>query len=155
MLYNGGAEVLRLVFDGHLSNRNSWFSKERLAFSPYTDLKTSSTNYFEIHGWKTRYWFINKSYDGCAADVGWLVFTSPGHGCPWDPKSKFQIKYSRANTAQNWLTGSLLLTINACFQIFNYAFLLLQVMWEKQTSWLFLLTNQVQTFGVISFFMLS
>ena len=105
MLYTGGAEVLRMVFDGHLSNRNSWFSKERLAFSPYTDLKTSSTNYFGIHGWRTRDWFINKGYGGCSADVGWLVFMSPGYGCSWDPKSKFQIKYSRANTAQNWLTG--------------------------------------------------
>ena len=97
--------MLRMSFDGHLSNKNSWFTKERLAFSPYTDLKTSTPNYFGIHAWGTRQWFINRNYGGCGADAGWLVFLSPGTGCGWDPSYKFQIKYSRVNTAQKWSTG--------------------------------------------------
>ena len=105
VLYKGGAEVVRMVFDGHLSRKNSWFTKQRLAFSPYTDLKTSSTNYFGIQGHKTREWFINKNYGGCGKDAGWLVFYSPGLGCSWEPKTKIQIKYSRTNKAQNWSNG--------------------------------------------------
>ncbi|XP_062517770.1 uncharacterized protein LOC134193008 [Corticium candelabrum] len=106
VLYKGGAEVVRMVFDGHLSRKNSWFTKQRLAFSPYTDLKTSSTNYFGIQGHKTREWFINKNYGGCGKDAGWLVFYSPGLGCSWEPKTKIQIKYSRTNKAQNWSNGN-------------------------------------------------
>ena len=101
--------MLRLVFDGHLSSKTDWFSQERLAFSPYADLKTSSTNFFSIEGDVTRYWFINKNYGGCSADAGWLVFYSHNllsFGCPnWDPPSDFGIKYSRATNATNWATG--------------------------------------------------
>ena len=108
VLYTAEVEVLRLVFDGHLSSKTDWFSQERLAFSPYTDLKTSSTNYFSIKAHGTRYWFINKFYAGCNIDEGWLVFYSPGldpHGCPWDSPSDVKIKYSRATNATNWATG--------------------------------------------------
>ena len=39
-----------LVFDGTASTTTSWFSKERLLSSPWTDLKGSATDYFAIDG---------------------------------------------------------------------------------------------------------
>ena len=130
-----------MVFDGHLSNKNSWFSKQRLVFSPYIDLKRSPTNYFGIQGDITREWFINKSYGGCGRDAGWLVFYSPGIVCSWEPKTKFQIKYSRANRVQNWSRGVYALQQCICIRFMQCVILLLQVMWGKQMSWLSLLTD--------------
>ena len=101
--------MLRLVFDGHLSSKTDWCSQERLAFSPYSDLKTSSTNFFAIkgHGSINRYWFINKIYKSCEEDAGWLIFYSPGriNGCSWEKPSDAKIIFSRATNGTTWATG--------------------------------------------------
>ena len=132
MLYTAEVEVLRLVFDGHLSSKTDWFSQERLAFSPYTDLKTNSTNFFSIKGDKTRYWFINAHYGGCDNDEGWLVFYSPGHpaGCSWDLVTDVKIKYSRATAATTWATGMDVIHVIANYNCSTFVrtSLLLQVM---------------------------
>ena len=112
MLFKGGVEVLRLVFNGHLSNELDWFSQRRLAFSPYTDLKTSPFNYFSIRGYLTRHFYINKIWNGCPNDAGWLIYYTPGIVCPWETRNDYKIKYSRSSTVENFTTGMQLIIDN-------------------------------------------
>eukprot|EP00118_Oscarella_pearsei_P006111 m.27853 g.27853 ORF g.27853 m.27853 type:complete len:128 (+) comp30405_c0_seq2:525-908(+) len=112
MLYKEGSEQLRLVFDGHLSTHINWFTKSRLVFSPYTDIKSSRQNYFSIEGHQPtgrndRSFFISKHYGGCSVDTGWLVLIGQ-NGCPWENPEKnshIAIKYSKGSTAVNWTNG--------------------------------------------------
>ncbi|XP_056014675.1 uncharacterized protein LOC125677752 [Ostrea edulis] len=51
----GQGKVLAfLEFDGSGSNNKDWFSKSRLLNSSWSDLKTSSTNYFSMKGSRSR-----------------------------------------------------------------------------------------------------
>ncbi|XP_035700082.1 uncharacterized protein LOC118432567 [Branchiostoma floridae] len=96
-----------IIFNAHGSNRDNWFSKDRLISSPWTDLKTAPANFFSIQGDDRhgRRFFINRSYGGCAHDWGWLIVLDPGAECPWEKRVKSrgnnQILFSRkANSVQ-------------------------------------------------------
>eukprot|EP00058_Branchiostoma_floridae_P021196 XP_002606686.1 hypothetical protein BRAFLDRAFT_72547 [Branchiostoma floridae] len=92
--FSPNMETRDLIFNGTGSNKDNWFSKDRLISSPWTDLKTEPTNYFSIAGYERRdssesYLFrrfhINRSYAGCAADLGWLVVLDGNSNvCPWE-----------------------------------------------------------------------
>ncbi|XP_078662610.1 uncharacterized protein LOC144906321 [Branchiostoma floridae x Branchiostoma belcheri] len=108
--YKQGTEVRNLIFDGRNSDKLSWFSQERLISSPWTDLKTETTNYFSIPGDTNpdypRSFFINRNYGGCPEDNGWLVVVEDGV-CEWETLDQPapRILFSRKSTHVNWTTG--------------------------------------------------
>ncbi|XP_078595012.1 uncharacterized protein LOC144872575 [Branchiostoma floridae x Branchiostoma japonicum] len=106
-------EIRDLIFNGSGSNRYNWFSKDRLISSPWTDLKTEPTNYFSIVGherrdsdgkYHYRRFFINRSYDGCSGDSGWLVVLDGNSNlCAWDTgEGNPRILFSKLDTSVNY-----------------------------------------------------
>eukprot|EP00058_Branchiostoma_floridae_P004971 XP_002590459.1 hypothetical protein BRAFLDRAFT_86325 [Branchiostoma floridae] len=116
--YRQGTEVRELIFDGKGSDKMNWFSKERLISSPWTDLKTETTNIFSIPGEvrnpkaprSFRSFYINRNYRGCPKDEGWLVVGEGGTVCNWEKRDprRPHILFSRKSTHVNWTTGQLL-----------------------------------------------
>ncbi|CAH1250446.1 Hypp8858 [Branchiostoma lanceolatum] len=110
--YRQGTEVRDLIFDGRDSDKLNWFSKERLISSPWTDLKTETTNLFSIPGEVAnrdapRSFYINRNYDGCPNDNGWLVVVESSGYCDWEKRDQRvpHILFSRKSTHVNWTTG--------------------------------------------------
>lgn len=106
-LYDNQTLVLSLVFNATDSNKTSWFSKNRLIQSPWTeDLQNQQQNFFSLVGDLTarRAFFINKVYNNsCSGDNGWLMASSK-KSCSYeerDPKSN-SFLYSKLNTSVNW-----------------------------------------------------
>ena len=113
VLYNGGQEVIRLVFDSINSTKTDWFTKDSLTSSPYSDIISSTHNFFSISGDEQfqaesnidRNFFINKNYGGCPSDSGWLVVISGKDDfCEWAQGEFISIKYARRTTVTNWNT---------------------------------------------------
>ncbi|XP_072016885.1 uncharacterized protein [Amphiura filiformis] len=82
-----GVELVTLLFDGTDSTSLDWFSKDRLLSSPYDDIHSEPQNYFSIEGADNigRQWFINRKYESCAGDNGWMLIVyifSPA--CYWE-----------------------------------------------------------------------
>jgi hypothetical protein len=113
VLFNGGQEMARFVFNALESNNTSWFAEENLISSPYTDI--SSPNYFSILGDQQqrnsdnveRNFFISSSYAGCPEDYGWLVVISAADPCGWaTSRGDFiTILYGSRTTMTNWNAG--------------------------------------------------
>ncbi|XP_070568449.1 uncharacterized protein [Ptychodera flava] len=86
-VYDQCKEVMNMVFNGEGSDKNNWFSKDRLTSTSYTDLDTNSaTNYFSIEGDDgiSRHFFVNANYGGCGNDAGWLVVVDTENvACDW------------------------------------------------------------------------
>ncbi|XP_013406644.1 uncharacterized protein LOC106171065 isoform X1 [Lingula anatina] len=95
-LYQAGIERLTLVFNAVGSDKMTWFTKDKLISSPYADIETASISasgyYFSIRGdirsYLARHFFINKSYNGCGNDVGWLSVINRA-GCPYEVFSSY------------------------------------------------------------------
>lgn len=113
-LLNAAGQVLKeLKFDASGSSRESWYSKTRLKFSPWTDVAASAaTNVFTPGGHEAekRAWFITKPYPntGCPDDEGWLVVhgTLANPACAYEqPMPNIKIFYASGTTAQKWSTG--------------------------------------------------
>ncbi|XP_044181869.1 uncharacterized protein LOC122962699 [Acropora millepora] len=106
-LYDNRRLVLSLVFNATDSNNTSWFSKNRLIQSPWTeDLQNQQQNFFSLVGDLTarRAFFINKVYNSsCSGDNGWLMATS-GKNCSYENRSpqRKAFLYSKLNTSVNW-----------------------------------------------------
>ncbi|XP_035677291.1 uncharacterized protein LOC118416310 [Branchiostoma floridae] len=111
--FSPNVETRDLVFNGVGSNKDNWFSKDRLISSPWTDLKTEPTNIFSIAGYEIRYssesylfrrFHINRSNAGCAADHGWLVVLDGNSNvCPWERGTgNPRILFSRLPTNVNF-----------------------------------------------------
>ncbi|XP_067047393.1 uncharacterized protein [Acropora muricata] len=106
-LYDNQTLVLSLVFNATDSNKTSWFTKNRLIQSPWTeDLQNQQQNFFSLLGDLTarRAFFINKVYNNsCSGDNGWLMASS-GKSCSYErrfPQRKAFL-YSKLNTSVNW-----------------------------------------------------
>ncbi|XP_062577832.1 uncharacterized protein LOC134239686 [Saccostrea cucullata] len=109
-----GNTVAFLEFDGSGSNKENWFSKERLLRSSWSDLNSNSvTNYFSMNGYphfyndSGRHFFINKSYGSCPNDIGWLVVIDRIPVCTWEKKGDHPplFLYSKSSKAMNWNTN--------------------------------------------------
>ena len=106
MLYNAGIKVLSLTFNAVGSGRSNWFSFERLLRSPWTDLASEPRNFFGITGDcqsnsmpNCRTFMINRSYEGCNADQGWIVLRSASGVCGWEsPYPYATVIYSKLST---------------------------------------------------------
>ncbi|KAL3873164.1 hypothetical protein ACJMK2_036314 [Sinanodonta woodiana] len=75
-LYKNHAQVAYIVFDGTGSDMESWFSKQRVVASSWSDIiESKQMLYFSVQGdsLRGRYFFIHEAYGGCNIDVGWTV----------------------------------------------------------------------------------
>ncbi|XP_078381763.1 uncharacterized protein LOC144664479 isoform X2 [Oculina patagonica] len=101
-LYNDEAEVLSIVFNATASNNESWFSRDRLIHSPWTDLYTEPLLTFAIQGSCCgRSFYIIRNHGGCAADAGWLLVSSGG--CAYENRlPKPTAMYSNHTNYTNW-----------------------------------------------------
>jgi hypothetical protein len=106
VLYNGGQEMIRLLFNARHSSKSSWFSKYRLNSSPFSDITTRSHNFFSIHGNnRNRNFFINHAYEQCEGDSGWLaVISGKDETCSWSKGYFIRIRYAHRNTMVDWST---------------------------------------------------
>ena len=106
--------MIRLVFGSINSTKTDWFTKDSLTSSPYSDIISSTQNYFSIRGDQRfraennidRNFFINKNYGGCTVDAGWLVVISgKDDNCAWAQGEFISIKYARRTTVTAWNTA--------------------------------------------------
>ncbi|XP_035689590.1 von Willebrand factor D and EGF domain-containing protein-like [Branchiostoma floridae] len=109
MVFESSVQEIELVFNGQNTNKNNWFTKNRLRTSPWNDIKSESTNYFSIEGHSDlkRRFFINRQYNTCDRDMGWLLVAEEGQSapCSWERTSASQLPYirvSNAGRAVNW-----------------------------------------------------
>ena len=103
-LYNNQLEVVSIVFDAVASDRDNWFAKSRLIYSPWNDLDTEEQNYFSILGDSPsgRSFYINKDNSSCYGDVGWFMASS-GKNCSFESRhSNTVFMYSKLTTSVNW-----------------------------------------------------
>jgi len=79
----------------------SWFSKEYLAQTRWTDLNsTTSLHVFSIHG-DARMFEISDDYGDCKKDSGWFLITAKD--CEWETRlPKASILYSKLDHKVNW-----------------------------------------------------
>ena len=103
IVYTGGVIRKQLLFDATGTDKLNWFSEGKLISSSWTDIKTEPTNFFTIQGDSPRNFYINRNYDGCDKDAGWLV-AGAGLHCSWETSAahKNKVLYSKLPTYTNW-----------------------------------------------------
>ena len=108
-LYKQSREVVYIVFNGTGTDLTSWFARDRVLASSYSDLTaTNAFNYFSIQGHDNglhleRTFFINQHYGGCDADLGNVVVVEHDGDCDWDHQPRYpQFLYSDLNAADFW-----------------------------------------------------
>ncbi|KAL3872545.1 hypothetical protein ACJMK2_035768 [Sinanodonta woodiana] len=105
-LYYNRTEVAYVIFNGTGSDKESWFSKERVLESSWTDLMgTSQLIYFSIKGDYNlgRHFFIHEYYGGCPADRGWTATVSGKSYCSFDIHPSYPgIVYARNQTKSTY-----------------------------------------------------
>ena len=108
-LYKQSQEVVYIVFNGTGTDLTSWFARDRILASSYSDLTaTNAFNYFSIQGHDNglhleRTFFINQHYGGCDADLGNVVVVEHDGDCNWDHQPRYpQFLYSDLNAADFW-----------------------------------------------------
>ncbi|XP_067032810.1 uncharacterized protein [Acropora muricata] len=107
-LYKNSISQKELLFNASGTDKLNWFSVGQLISSSWPSIKTTPTNYFSIQGdcrpGACRSFFINKSYNNCPRDFGWLVGSTSSSWCNWETSAahKFNILYSKVNPYTNW-----------------------------------------------------
>lgn len=110
-MYKNSTLVINLIFDNQSNDTNvSWFSKDRLASSSFTDLTlpNQTFNFFSIDGDASvvRRFYINKSYDGCSDDYGWMVIYEAGPRCDYENEMEYPyFAYMPNNIFERWEKG--------------------------------------------------
>eukprot|EP00118_Oscarella_pearsei_P003836 m.15933 g.15933 ORF g.15933 m.15933 type:complete len:262 (+) comp26639_c0_seq2:418-1203(+) len=107
VLFKGGKEEVRLIFDGRKTTPINWFTKSRLLLSPYSDIQSYPQNFFSIEGHQNgfdRSFYINRNYGGCHVDQGWFAVIGKEY-CSWEKGSLIKIMYSKGSTSVNWTRG--------------------------------------------------
>ena len=112
-IYRDGSLERFWTFGAGGSTKTSWFESPRLLASSYVDLQKGPFNVFSIAGdnWKGtgRRWFINKNYEGCGSDNGWLVVDTDWNYCSWETNKgspAIRILYSAGPSYINWSTAT-------------------------------------------------
>ena len=110
-LYEGGSSVKELMFNAAGTDHLNWFSFAKMTNSSWTDITTEPRNFFSIQGdcknvYNCRSFFINRSYNGCGSDLGWLAGSTSNIWCSWETSAahKFKVLYSKLSTYTNWNT---------------------------------------------------
>ncbi|XP_064597573.1 uncharacterized protein LOC135464028 [Liolophura sinensis] len=93
-VFESGVRKTWLTFNATLPDMKSWLSRDTLVASPYADITAppyDKVGYFfsvDGHDIVTRRFFINRNYNGCPADCGYLAVVDPDGDpekiCPWD-----------------------------------------------------------------------
>ena len=106
-----GNELLQMIFNGRGSTKFDWMSESRLINnSRYEDIRERS-NFFSVEGdgEVNRRFYINKEYNGCDGDTGWVAMipriSKPSEPTPCDWETSPIIPafmYSTSLTAVNW-----------------------------------------------------
>ena len=102
-LYEGGINKKDLLFNAAGTDKLNWFSFNKMTSSSWSDISSEPRNYFTIQGdchtddGRCRSFFINRSYDGCASDLGWLAGSTSSKWCSWENSAahKFNVLYSK------------------------------------------------------------
>ena len=107
VVYKGQTPEKELLFDATGSDKLNWFSFDKLVTSSWTDISTEPRNYFSIQGGcdgpNCRAFFINRNYNGCSIDAGWLVFAD-APWCQWENTAarRHHVLYSKRPTYSTW-----------------------------------------------------
>lgn len=119
-VYRDGGLERFWQFDAAGTTKSNWFESSRLQSSSYMDLPTGPFNRFSIAGDNSkgtgRRWFINRNYDGCGSDNGWLVVDNDMNLCSWEANQgapAIRILYSAGPLYTNWSAATLKGTIGA------------------------------------------
>jgi len=84
-----GTEQAFITFNGRGKTFDSWFAKDNVVSSSWTDLQTQTANYFSIAGHLTtvrpvrRRFFVNHLYNDCPGDQGWLAVLDGQEVCQY------------------------------------------------------------------------
>ncbi|XP_072029856.1 uncharacterized protein [Amphiura filiformis] len=103
-----GTELMTMVFDAEGSDRDNWFTKDRVLSSPYDDMISEPhPHIFSTVGDTNhnRRFFINRSYGGCGVDAGWAIVVGKNPPpCSWEHPStaKPTFLYSNKRTVITW-----------------------------------------------------
>ncbi|XP_021343092.1 uncharacterized protein LOC110443282 [Mizuhopecten yessoensis] len=117
-LYRAGIEVVYATFNASDTDSTSWFAKERLLSTSFTDLnRTSTSNYFSVFGsGESRRFYINRSYGGCINDHGWVQTIDRKGPCFYDDAVAFPKFIYSPNNLTGWTgTDSLVADVLAIF----------------------------------------
>jgi hypothetical protein len=103
-----GAILAELTFDAKDTTPTSFFAKERLLTSPWSDV--SGAAYFSASGHADahRRFFIENVYATCETDSGWLLVhgTASSSACPYEvPFDKVRIFYASGTNARQWASS--------------------------------------------------
>ncbi|KAJ7333198.1 Saccharopine dehydrogenase [Desmophyllum pertusum] len=113
-LYKDDNELLSMVFNASNSDNENWFSKNRMIFSPWTDLKDEYAFYFSIIGRYRRFFYISKPDATCSGDDGWLMSTYVG--CAYESRFPEQLCYTvNCKQAQNGVSTKTLASQMSCW----------------------------------------
>ena len=101
-LYKSQTEILSILFNATESNKENWYSINRMIESPWTDLNSNQPpTYFSISGQSDRPFYINGPHNGCNFDTGWLSIIS--NHCAYETRFvKTTVMYSKLKTSTNW-----------------------------------------------------
>ena len=97
VVYRSGQRSAFVVFDGTGTDSQTWFSDTKVINSSWTDLTTTSKNYFSIQGDdKTHYtlerrFFMNNYYNGCSLDMGWFIAVDSYDTCTWGQTTDYPL----------------------------------------------------------------
>ena len=98
-LYKNRNEVLSIVFNASNSDKENWFSADRVTFSPWEDLTSNPPTFFSLPGALQRSFYIAGPHLSCNNDSGWLALTS--ESCSWE-RPLNRIVYSKLHNIVKW-----------------------------------------------------
>lgn len=91
-LLKNNDHVAHVVFNGAGTTSTNWFDKTRILSSSYND-DLQHSNVFSMFGHvnhiHVRRWMINRAYDGCTKDFGWIVSVEKSGYCPEEKNRKY------------------------------------------------------------------
>lgn len=110
LVRNDGYVLREIEFDAKGSTNQSWFAKNKVLKSPWTDLGGSDEGLFTPtgHADEQRRFFVNRPYNTCDTDEGWLVVhgSKAGAICAYEnPAENIRIYYAPGATAHRWSSG--------------------------------------------------
>jgi len=106
-VYKGAAIQKFWKYDGKLSSAINWYNNTKLTSSSYVDLAAGPWNFYSILGENQsgRRFYVNRSFDTCGGDIGWLVVDSAADPCAWETNKNaaaIRILYAPAQTSVTW-----------------------------------------------------
>ncbi|CAI9742321.1 Hypothetical predicted protein [Octopus vulgaris] len=84
VVYKNQTAVVNMVFDGRNTSIESWFSREKLKSSPWSDVFSASVNLFAMEGFHgRRRFYMSSLHNDCGGDSGWFMVVQSSY-CPFE-----------------------------------------------------------------------